>query len=182
MICPNVGVLKEVDPQSSSPIAAAQVFRRCWRACSLCAVLPTVMRPALSVVQPARRSAIAVRNGRYGAGGAAHRRCNQEQRADRASGATTTSTARPARRCWFLSCARSAPQPIYHVPHRIEEGYGLNVEGLRGSKSAASIWSSRWIAAFPMRVEVAAADEMGLDIVVVDHHQPPRRTAAGALR
>ncbi|HWX76319.1 MAG TPA: DHH family phosphoesterase, partial [Candidatus Acidoferrales bacterium] len=22
-------------------------------------------------------------------------------------------------------------QPIYHVPHRIEEGYGLNIEGLR---------------------------------------------------
>ena len=22
-------------------------------------------------------------------------------------------------------------EPIYHVPHRIEEGYGLNIEGLR---------------------------------------------------
>src|SRR5215470_2929530 len=25
-------------------------------------------------------------------------------------------------------------QPVYHVPHRIEEGYGLNIEGLRRLK------------------------------------------------
>ena len=29
-------------------------------------------------------------------------------------------------------------EPIYHVPHRIEEGYGLNIEGLRRSQRA---WS-----------------------------------------
>ena len=41
-------------------------------------------------------------------------------------------------------------QPIYHVPHRIEEGYGLNVEGLKRLQERGADLSSRSIAASPM--------------------------------
>ena len=64
-------------------------------------------------------------------------------------------------------------QPIYHVPHRIEEGYGLNVEGLkrlhgRGARLVVTVDCG-----ISNAKEVAAASEFGLDLVVVDHHQPP---------
>ena len=64
-------------------------------------------------------------------------------------------------------------QPIYHVPHRIEEGYGLNIEGLkrlqeRGAKLVVTVDCG-----ISNAKEVAAANDFGLDLVVIDHHQPP---------
>jgi len=64
-------------------------------------------------------------------------------------------------------------QPIYHVPHRIDEGYGLNVQGLkrlyeRGARLVVTVDCG-----ISNAKEVAAANDFGLDLVVVDHHQPP---------
>jgi single-stranded-DNA-specific exonuclease len=64
-------------------------------------------------------------------------------------------------------------QPIYHVPHRIEEGYGLNVEGLARLKERGVDLVITVDCGISNAVEVAAANAIGLDIVVVDHHQPP---------
>jgi single-stranded-DNA-specific exonuclease len=64
-------------------------------------------------------------------------------------------------------------QPIFYVPHRIEEGYGLNVAGLRRLKERGVrlvITVDSGISNFN---EVVAAREIGVDIVIVDHHQPP---------
>ena len=66
-------------------------------------------------------------------------------------------------------------RPIFYIPHRIEEGYGLNVAGLhrlkeRGVRLVITVDSG--ISNFN---EVAAAHEIGIDIVIVDHHQPPER-------
>jgi single-stranded-DNA-specific exonuclease len=66
-------------------------------------------------------------------------------------------------------------RPIFYIPHRIEEGYGLNVAGLyrlkeRGVRLVITVDSG--ISNFN---EVAAAREIGVDIVIVDHHQPPER-------
>ena len=64
-------------------------------------------------------------------------------------------------------------EPIYYVPHRIEEGYGLNGDGLgrlgdRGVRLVVSvdcgISNSR---------EVEIARQLGIDVVVVGHHEPP---------
>ena len=41
--------------------------------------------------------------------------------------------------------------PIYYVPHRIEEGYGLNVEGLRRLRERGVDLVITSIAVFPMR-------------------------------
>ena len=47
------------------------------------------------------------------------------------SSAITTSTAPAARRCSASSCAPAACRPCIHIPDRITEGYGPNVEAIR---------------------------------------------------
>jgi single-stranded-DNA-specific exonuclease len=64
-------------------------------------------------------------------------------------------------------------EPIYYVPHRIEEGYGLNVEGLRSLRERGVDLVVTVDCGISNAPEVEAAVRMGLSIVVVDHHQPP---------
>jgi single-stranded-DNA-specific exonuclease len=64
-------------------------------------------------------------------------------------------------------------QPIYHVPHRIDEGYGLNIQGLRQLRERGVDLVVTVDCGISNAQEVAAARTMGLDVVVVDHHQPP---------
>ena len=63
--------------------------------------------------------------------------------------------------------------PVYHVPHRIEEGYGLNVEGLRRLKDSGVDLVVTVDCGISNAMEVQAAHDFGLDIVIVDHHQTP---------
>ena len=64
-------------------------------------------------------------------------------------------------------------KPFYHVPHRIEEGYGLNVEGLKALKDRGAGLVITVDCGISNAKEIAAANGFGLDLVVVDHHQPP---------
>ena len=64
-------------------------------------------------------------------------------------------------------------QPLYHVPHRIDEGYGLNVQGLRQFKQSGVDLVVTVDCGISNAQEIAAARAMGLDVIVVDHHQPP---------
>jgi single-stranded-DNA-specific exonuclease len=62
-----------------------------------------------------------------------------------------------------------------YIPHRIEEGYGLNHAALKSlSKQGVSlvITVDCGISTF---AEVEMAKEMGLDVVVTDHHTVPSR-------
>lgn len=66
-------------------------------------------------------------------------------------------------------------QAIFYIPHRIEEGYGLNMAGLqrlKGRGVGLVVTVDSGISNFN---EVAAAREIGIDIVIVDHHQPPEQ-------
>jgi single-stranded-DNA-specific exonuclease len=69
-------------------------------------------------------------------------------------------------------------EPVYHVPHRIEEGYGLNVEGLRRLREREVRLVVTVDCGISNAHEVDAAKEMELDIVIVDHHQPPDQLPA----
>ncbi len=64
-------------------------------------------------------------------------------------------------------------EPVYYIPHRIEEGYGLNVEGLRRLKSRGVSLVVTVDCGISNAPEIEAALAIGLDIVIVDHHQPP---------
>ena len=64
-------------------------------------------------------------------------------------------------------------QPIYYVPHRIEEGYGLNTAGLRRLKERGVERIVTVDCGISNAIEIEAAREFGLEIIVIDHHQPP---------
>lgn len=64
-------------------------------------------------------------------------------------------------------------EPVYHVPHRVEEGYGLNVEGLKRLRERGVDLLVTVDCGISNACEVEAARGFALDIVVVDHHQPP---------
>src|ERR1051325_5601889 len=62
-------------------------------------------------------------------------------------------------------------EPVYYIPHRIGEGYGINVEGLkqlreRGVRVLVSVDCG---VSNYKEIEYAAA--LGIDVIVVDHHQ-----------
>ncbi|HEX9444560.1 MAG TPA: single-stranded-DNA-specific exonuclease RecJ [Candidatus Binatia bacterium] len=64
-------------------------------------------------------------------------------------------------------------EPIYYIPHRIDEGYGLNAEGIeqlhaRGVRVVVSVDCG-----ISNYHEVELARSLGMDVIVVDHHQPP---------
>ncbi|HEX9787139.1 MAG TPA: DHH family phosphoesterase, partial [Candidatus Binatia bacterium] len=63
-------------------------------------------------------------------------------------------------------------EPIYYVPHRIDEGYGLNVDGLRRLRQRGVDLVITIDCGISNAEEARAAGGMGLDLVVVDHHQP----------
>ncbi|MET0500519.1 MAG: single-stranded-DNA-specific exonuclease RecJ [Candidatus Binatia bacterium] len=64
-------------------------------------------------------------------------------------------------------------EPIYHVPHRIDEGYGLNTQGLKRLRERGVDLVVTVDCGISNAAEVDAARGFGLDVIVVDHHQPP---------
>ena len=60
----------------------------------------------------------------------------------------------------------------YYIPHRIEEGYGLNipaVEHLHKAGCGLLITVDNGISSID---EIAAAKQLGMTVIVVDHHEP----------
>jgi single-stranded-DNA-specific exonuclease len=64
-------------------------------------------------------------------------------------------------------------EPIYYIPHRVEEGYGLNIDGLRRLRDRGVGLIVTVDCGISNALEIDAARAIGLDIVVVDHHEPP---------
>jgi single-stranded-DNA-specific exonuclease len=64
---------------------------------------------------------------------------------------------------------------LHHIPHRLDEGYGLNLQGLRELASqGAEILLSVDCGVADLQ-EVQQARELGLQVVVTDHHLPGDR-------
>jgi len=63
--------------------------------------------------------------------------------------------------------------PIFYIPHRIDEGYGLNPDGLRrlGSQGVRLVVTVDCGISNSEEVELARG--LGIDVVIVDHHEPP---------
>lgn len=66
-----------------------------------------------------------------------------------------------------------APEsPIsYYIPHRMDEGYGLNSQAIQqiAAKSKLLVTVDCGISSFD---EVGLANELGLDVIITDHHEP----------
>jgi len=60
----------------------------------------------------------------------------------------------------------------YYIPHREEEGYGLNLGAIRNLREAEVdllITCDNGIASL---VEIEEAQKIGMDVIVIDHHEP----------
>ena len=95
--------------------------------------------------------------------------------------ATTTSTACAAP----ASCGRAfgwpGPSTVeYYIPHRVEEGYGVNAEALRKlaveHKAELIVTVDCGISAVR---EAELARELGVELIVTDHHTIGSTLAAG---
>ena len=73
-------------------------------------------------------------------------------------------------------------QAIPYIPHRIEEGYGLNHAALKRLRKEGVSLVVTVDCGISNAPEVATAQSMGLDIVVTDHHTvPPQMPQAIAV-
>ncbi len=72
---------------------------------------------------------------------------------------------------WTCLKLAGAREPGYYIPHRVEEGYGVNAEALRRlageNPSALIVTVNCGISAFR---EAELARELGVELIVTDHH------------
>lgn len=72
--------------------------------------------------------------------------------------------------------------PLYYIPHRIHEGYGVNSEGLKRLKSLGAQLVVTVDCGISNHAEVEVGRELGIDIIIVDHHElPPKIPSAVAI-
>jgi len=69
--------------------------------------------------------------------------------------------------------AAGAPEPLLHIPDRIFEGYGPNAEAIRNLAGRGATLLVTVDCGTTSHEPFAAAKELGLDVVVLDHHQAP---------
>jgi len=74
-------------------------------------------------------------------------------------------------------------EPMFYVPHRIDEGYGMSRQGIEHLRSQEVALIITVDCGISNADEVAFAHELGMDVVIVDHHQLPERLpdAASAI-
>jgi len=72
----------------------------------------------------------------------------------------------------FKVLARLGASVSYYIPHRITEGYGMNktaVQNLAADGTKLILTVDNGISAIE---EVALAHELGMDTIIIDHHEP----------
>ena len=70
----------------------------------------------------------------------------------------------------------------YYIPHRLEEGYGVSLEGMRALVERGVKLVVTCDCGVTAVEEVRAAREAGMDVIVSDHHEPgPELPAAVAI-
>jgi len=80
-------------------------------------------------------------------------------------------------RCLGLIGSRAA----FYIPHRLEEGYGLNADAVRKLAEAGTRLLVTVDCGVTAVAEVALARELGMDVIITDHHVPGDEVPSGAL-
>jgi single-stranded-DNA-specific exonuclease len=73
---------------------------------------------------------------------------------------------------WVLALRALGVEPLRHVPSRLAEGYGLSPGGLRRLRAAGADLVITCDCGVTNAVEVELADQLGMDVIVTDHHLP----------
>ena len=80
---------------------------------------------------------------------------------------------------WACLRLAGAEDVAYYIPHRVEEGYGVNGEALR--KIADRAYGAALVVTVDCGISAVAearlARELGLELIVTDHHTYRRRAA-----
>ncbi|MGH2385149.1 MAG: single-stranded-DNA-specific exonuclease RecJ, partial [Candidatus Limnocylindria bacterium] len=74
---------------------------------------------------------------------------------------------------WVTALRRIGADPTRYVPSRLAEGYGLSESGLRQLADAGVRLVITCDCGVSNAAEVEVARDLGLDIVITDHHLPP---------
>jgi len=74
---------------------------------------------------------------------------------------------------WVTALRRLGADPIRYVPSRLAEGYGLSEPGLRQLAAAGVTLVVTCDCGVSNAAEVDLAREIGIDVVITDHHLPP---------
>jgi single-stranded-DNA-specific exonuclease len=74
---------------------------------------------------------------------------------------------------WVLALRALGVEAMRHVPSRLVDGYGLSIPGLERLREAGVTLVITCDCGVGNVAEVDAAGEMGIDVVVTDHHLPP---------
>ncbi|MBG0798243.1 single-stranded-DNA-specific exonuclease RecJ [Methylocystis sp. L43] len=69
--------------------------------------------------------------------------------------------------------AAGAPEPLLHIPDRIIEGYGPNVEAIRDLAARGATLLITVDCGTSSHEAFAVGRALGLDVIVLDHHQAP---------
>lgn len=64
-------------------------------------------------------------------------------------------------------------QVDFHIPHRIEEGYGLNAEAVKRIAEGGAEVMITVDCGITALAETRLARQLGLELIITDHHQPP---------
>ena len=70
--------------------------------------------------------------------------------------------------------------PLFYIPHRIDEGYGMSRQGVEHLRSQDVSLIITVDCGISNADEVAFARDLGMDVVIVDHHQLPERLPEAA--
>jgi single-stranded-DNA-specific exonuclease len=70
--------------------------------------------------------------------------------------------------------------PEFHVPHRVDEGYGLNGEALRRIAEGGAAVVVTVDCGIASVAEAEEARRLGLELIITDHHEPKDRLPAAA--
>ena len=68
---------------------------------------------------------------------------------------------------------RHTPAVSYHIPHRLDDGYGLDEAAIRRHADAGVSLIVTVDCGISSAAEVGAARALGIDVVITDHHEPP---------
>lgn len=61
-----------------------------------------------------------------------------------------------------------------YIPDRYEEGYGLNIDAIKRLREQGATLLIACDCGTSQLEEVATANGLGMDVIIVDHHQPPQ--------
>jgi len=69
----------------------------------------------------------------------------------------------------------------YHIPNRMEEGYGLNIESIKAIKESGCQLIITTDCGVNSKEAVAFAESVGIEVIVTDHHLPEEKKMSECL-